>query len=68
MKIEEYIELKQLDNYVCLDIDRHITGDEMKYYTNVDSLLESAEDVICKYRSLVYSLLKRINIEDCIKG
>ena len=67
MKINEYIELKRLDNDVCMDIDRHITGDAMKNYANVYSLLEEAEDVICKYRSLVYSLLNCINIEDCVK-
>ena len=67
MKIDEYIELKRLDNDVCCDIDRHVTGDEMKNYTDVDSLLEGAENVICAYRSLTYSLLKRIDIEDCIK-
>ena len=68
MKINEYIELQTLDNMVCCDIDRHITGEEMKTYADMESLLESAEDVICKYRNLAYSLLKRINIEDCIKG
>jgi hypothetical protein len=67
MKINEYIELKRLDNDVVLDIDRHITGDEMKNYTDVDSLLEEAGNVICKYRNLVYSLLNCIHIEDCIK-
>lgn len=66
MKINEYIELSRLDNDVCIDIDRHITGDEMKNYTDVNSLLEEAENVICKYRSLVCSILNRVNIEDCI--
>ena len=67
MKIDEYIELKRLDNEICCDIDRHIMGEEMKTYADIESLLEGAEDVICKYRNLAYSLLRRIDIEDCIK-
>ena len=68
MKIDEYIRLSELDNMVCCDIDRRISGEEMETYNNTDTLLKSAEDVICEYRKLVYSLLKNIDIEDYIMG
>ena len=66
MKINEYLMLTGKDNEVCADIDRFIGGEDMKRYTDVESLLEDAENVICNYRGLMHSILNKINIEDCV--
>ena len=66
MKIDEYLELIKKDNDVCFDIDNHITGSEMRKYADVDSLLEDAEDVICKYRGLMYKIFNKIDIENAL--
>lgn len=67
MKINEYIMLLEKSDEVCCDIDSHIDGEEMKRFCDVESLLESAEDVIGKYRSLVYSIFNNANIEDLLR-
>lgn len=66
MKISEYEDLKTLDNEVCCDIDRFVMNEELKRYTDVKSLLEAAEEVICQYRAFAYSVVSRIDIEKCI--
>ncbi len=64
MKINEYLMLTEKANEVCSDIDRFIDGEEMKRYADTESLLEDAEDVIGKYRSLVYAIFNKVNVED----
>ena len=66
MKIDEFLELIKKDNDVCFDIDNHIVGNEMRKYANIESLLEDAEDVICKYRSLMHKIFGKIDIENAL--
>ena len=67
MTINEYLMLQGKDNEVCSDIDRFIAGEDMKRYCDTESLLEDAENVICNYRSLVYSILSKLHVEDFIR-
>lgn len=64
MKINEYLMLSEKANEVCSDIDRFMDGEETKRYIDTESLLEAAEDVIGKYRALIYSIFNKVNIED----
>ena len=64
MKISECLDLFQQDNAVRVDINNYIRQGDMKNHGSTDSLLKDAQDVITKYRNLMYSILENIDIED----
>ena len=68
MKINDYLELTRIDKDVCYDIERYLDGEDMKKYGDIESLIDAADNVIDRYRSLVSSLFNKINIEDCVKN
>lgn len=68
MKINDYLELTQIDKDVCYDIERYLDGEDMKKYGDIESLIDAAENVIDRYRFLVSSLFNKINIEDCVNN
>ena len=68
MKINDYLELTQIDKDVCNDIGRYLDGEDMKKYGDIESLIDAAENVIDRYRYLVLSIFNKINIEDCVNN
>ena len=64
MTVYEYIDLLSRADKVCEDIDEFIIDGKTK---DVNVLLDGAKGVICKYRTLMYSLTKKIEIENFVK-
>lgn len=66
MKISEYLELQKTDNEIWRDINNYIRGFDMEKYGDMESLLLDVQKVITSYRTLVSSILDKVDIEKCI--
>lgn len=65
--IYDFIYAAERDKYVCGRIDRFIGGEYEPTTEEVKEMLQSAEDVIGGYRTILYEILKDIGISDYIK-
>lgn len=65
--IYKYIETHDKDNDVCKRIDNYMGDKKMLTSSDMDKLLEDAEDVICSYRALLYEILKDVSIGQFVK-
>lgn len=65
--IYKFIEMSEKDNRVCRTIDGYIMDKKILSSTDMNQLLEDAEDVICGYRALLYEILKEISIGSFVR-
>ena len=56
--IYKYMETHEKDNDVCNRIDNYMGDKKMLISSDMDKLLEDAEDDICSYRALLYEIIK----------
>lgn len=65
--IYKYIETHKEDNNVCIRIDNFMGDKKMYKDTDIEKLLEDAENVICSYRALLYEILKDVSISAFVR-
>lgn len=65
--IYKYMETHDKDNDVCNRIDNYMGDKKMLTSSDMDKLLEDAEDVIYSYRALLYDILKDVSIGQFVK-
>lgn len=65
--IYKYMETHDKDNDVCNRIDNYMGDKKMLTSSDMDKLLEDAEDVICSYRALLYEILKDVSIGQFVR-
>ena len=59
--------MSEKDNRVCGTIDSYIGDKTILSSTDMEHLLEDAENVICGYRALLYEILKEISIGSFVR-
>lgn len=67
MTILECLELVDLGNEVCLDIDNLLEGRGTRHYNDSESLMVDAKKVIETYKEMMLNMMKNINISDCVR-